>query len=84
MSTIRRAVLIFAGFACIPFTVSGAEIEIARPAQEFVAAHEAAIRPLEKAANLAWWNANVSGRDEDFKAKEEAQNKLDAALADRA
>jgi peptidyl-dipeptidase A len=38
---------------------------------------------LEKATQLAWWNANISGRDEDFKAKEEAQNKLDAALADR-
>lgn len=52
-------------------------------AKAFVSRHEAAIRPLEKTANLAWWNANVTGKDEDFKAKEEAQNKLDAALSDR-
>jgi peptidyl-dipeptidase A len=52
-------------------------------ARAFVAAHEATVRPLEKAAALAWWNANVTGKDEDFSAKEEAQNRLDAALADR-
>ncbi len=53
-------------------------------AREFIAKQEAAIRPLEKATALAWWNANISGRDEDFKAKEKAQNELDAALGDRA
>src|SRR5207253_11415726 len=41
------------------------------------------IRPLEKQVNLTWWNANVSGKDADFKAKEEAQNKLDEALASK-
>ncbi len=53
------------------------------PAKAFVARHEAEVRPLEKASNLAWWVANVSGKDADFGAKEQAQNRLDAALADR-
>ena len=53
------------------------------PAESFIADHEARIRPLERAANLAWWNANVTGKDADFQAKEDAQNRLDAALADR-
>ncbi len=52
-------------------------------ARKFIAEHEARVRPLEKAVNLAWWTANVSGKDEDFKIKEQAQNKLDAALADK-
>jgi peptidyl-dipeptidase A len=52
-------------------------------ARKFVAGHEARIAPLDRAAQLAWWNANVTGKDEDFQAKEEAQNQLDAALADR-
>ncbi len=52
-------------------------------AQRFIAAHEATIKPLEKAAALAWWNANVTGKDEDFEAKEASQNRLDAALADK-
>ncbi|HXT39844.1 MAG TPA: M2 family metallopeptidase, partial [Candidatus Angelobacter sp.] len=61
---------------------AGASGDDAR-ARQFIKEHEARIRPLEKAANLTWWNANVSGKDEDFKAKEAAQNKLDEALSDR-
>jgi peptidyl-dipeptidase A len=52
-------------------------------ARAFVAAHEARIRPLERRTALTWWTANVSGKDEDFRAKEAAQNELDAALGDR-
>jgi len=52
-------------------------------AKAFVADHEKRIRPLDIAAGLAWWTANTTGKDEDFKKKEEAQNKLDAALADK-
>src|SRR2546423_15387331 len=52
-------------------------------ARKFIAEHEARIRPLEKQVNLTWWNANVSGKDADFKTKEEAQNKLDEALAEK-
>jgi peptidyl-dipeptidase A len=51
-------------------------------ARAFIEQHEASIRPLEHEAALTWWNANVTGRDQDFKAKEDAQNRLDAALAD--
>ncbi len=51
-------------------------------AREFIAEHEKTVRPLEYAAALAWWNANISGKDEDFEAKERAQNRLDAALSD--
>jgi peptidyl-dipeptidase A len=53
-------------------------------ARKFIADHEARVKPLEVAAGLAWWRANISGRDDDFKRKEEAQNQIDAALADRA
>lgn len=61
---------------------AAAEGDNAMKAREIVTAHEANVRPLEREAALAWWNANVSGKDEDFAAKEEAQNRLDAALAD--
>jgi peptidyl-dipeptidase A len=53
-------------------------------AKKFVAAHEAKFKPLDVAANTAWWDANTSGKDEDFKRKVEAQNAIDAALADKA
>ena len=49
-------------------------------ARKFVAAHEAKLRPLEIAAGKAWWDANVTGKDEDFKRKErKPQNKIDEA-----
>src|SRR5690349_6696526 len=51
-------------------------------AQKFVDAHVAKLKPLEKEAGIAWWDANTSGKDEDFQRKEIAQNKIDAALAD--
>ena len=51
-------------------------------AKAFIADHEARIKPLEKLTGLTWWNANISGKDDDFKKKEEAQNKLDAALGE--
>lgn len=57
--------------------------ETAERARKFIADHEAQVRPLEIAASLAWWNANISGKDEDFKAKEDAQNRLDQVLANR-
>jgi peptidyl-dipeptidase A len=53
-------------------------------AADIILDHENRIRPIEIANNKAWWNANVSGKDEDFTAKEKAQNTLDAALADKA
>ena len=56
--------------------------EMTERARKFVAAHESKVRPLERASNLAWWNANVTGKDEDFDKKIEAQNRIDEALAD--
>lgn len=51
-------------------------------AKSFVQEHLQRVRPLELEVNLAWWKANTSGKDEDFKAKELAQNRLDRVLAD--
>jgi peptidyl-dipeptidase A len=58
--------------------------EVTARARKFVAAHEARIRPLDKAAGIAWWNANISGKDEDFQKKIEAQNRIDEVLSDPA
>src|SRR5690348_8447296 len=68
------------------WVLCGTRVVLAGPeatvrARAFVADHEKKLRPLEVAASLAWWNANVSGKDEDFKRKAEAQNRIDEALA---
>src|SRR6266536_3293341 len=52
-------------------------------AKAFVEDHVRRIRPLEVGAGKAWWDANITGKDEDFKKKEETQNRIDAALADK-
>jgi peptidyl-dipeptidase A len=53
-------------------------------AGRFVQSHVAKLRRLEVAASRAWWDANISGKDEDFKQKELAQSRIDEALADPA
>src|SRR5215213_9066488 len=68
--------------AVAPVTAS-ASPQATEQAKKFLAQHEAKLRPLDIAGSLAWWNANISGKDEDFKRKEEAQNRIDEALADR-
>ena len=81
----------FISHPIVPLTIALSVLTtraVARPAEDararkFIAEHEARIRPLERQVNLTWWNANVSGKDADFKAKEAAQNKLDEALADQ-
>ncbi len=76
-------VVLAALLMCRPFAALAGPAETER-ASRFVKAHEARLRPLEVAAALAWWNANVSGKDEDFKEKERTQNRIDEALADPA
>ena len=63
---------------------SSADPATTERAKAFLTAHTAKLRPLEVAAGKAWWDANTTGKDEDFQRKEEAQNKIDAALSDKA
>jgi peptidyl-dipeptidase A len=58
--------------------------EVTEQARKFLEAHTKKLRPLEVEASIAWWDANTSGKDEDFARKEKTQNKIDEALADRA
>ncbi len=57
--------------------------ETTERAQKFLDAHTKKLRPLEIEASIAWWEANTSGKDEDFARKEKAQNRIDEALSDR-
>lgn len=80
------AILLIAGLLAVvalPVTARGDTAANER-ARRFIAGHEAKVRPLEVAAGKAWWDANISGKDEDFGRKEQAQNRIDEALADRA
>ena len=54
--------------------------EVTERAKKFVAEHTRKIRPLDVAADRAWWDANITGKEEDFERKEEAQNEIDGPL----
>ena len=57
--------------------------DVAADAREFVSEHQRRIQPLQIAVARSWWTANLTGKDEDFAAKEEAENRLNEALADK-
>jgi peptidyl-dipeptidase A len=69
--------------AIVPPAVRAGADETAA-AKKFLDDFTAELRPIETAANRAWWDANITGKDEDFERKEKAQNKLDALLANKA
>jgi len=58
--------------------------ETTNNAKNFILNHESRIKPLEIEAGLAWWEANTTGKAEAFARKEVIQNKIDAALGDKA
>lgn len=79
----RRAILsIFCG-VCMASTFAAAAAEADAQAREFIGAYEQNVRPLEIDVARKWWTANVTGKDEDFQAKEEAEGVLESKLADR-
>jgi len=84
MTPDRRSFLLAGGAAVASLVVPEVALADApADAAKFIADHEREIRPLEISAGLAWWNANTTGKDDDFKKKEDAQNKIDEALSKR-
>jgi peptidyl-dipeptidase A len=51
-------------------------------AEDLIHWYESEVRPLEIAASRAWWEANTTGKDQAYAAKEQAENRLNAILAD--
>src|SRR5688500_12648296 len=85
MTPDRRQFILAGGAAvAVRLTRAASAAGCSLRARKVGAAHEAKLKPLEIAAAIAWWDANISGKDEDFKRKEDTQNKIDAALSDRA
>src|SRR6266567_1641310 len=83
--TLDRRQLLIAGGATVATALTNpvGAADVNDEAAAFIKDHVARIRPLEVQGNIAWWNANISGKDEDFAKKEAAQNKIDEALADK-
>lgn len=81
----RREFLIAGGATVASLSFANAEeVTDDKAAVNLITKHVEKLRPLEVAAGKAWWEANTTGSDDSFKKKEEAQNTIDAALADKA
>jgi peptidyl-dipeptidase A len=80
----RRFRLLGMGLAMILSTATVAlPQDTSAAAKAFVEEHEKKIQPLEIEIGRAWWKANISGKDEDFATKEEAENELNDGLANK-
>jgi len=51
-------------------------------ARRFVEYYETTVRPLEIEAARLFWTANVTGKEDDFQKKQEAEEKVELCLAD--
>ena len=80
--TFLRISVLLAGFITMATSLAAGP-QATDKARQFIDKFTATIRPLDIAANRAWWDANITGKDEDFKRKEDAQNKIDAFLSDK-
>src|SRR5262245_52191786 len=83
MTPDRRSFLVAGGATVAGLMTDGIARADESAAKAFIDDHVKRIRPLEIAGSRAWWDANITGKDEDFKKKEDAQNKIDAALAEK-
>jgi peptidyl-dipeptidase A len=66
-------VLLAAGLFSFVSCSKGIEMQF----KEFVTVHVAKLQPLEKESNLAYWQAALSGKEDDYKRYSEAQLKLE-------
>ena len=60
------AVSLFLVRMSMPMDTFAAEPAADARARKFLDDHASRIAPLERASALAWWNANITGKDEDF------------------
>lgn len=62
---------------------SGGKTDSEKEFTEFVSALETKAIPIFKEMNLAYWNASITGKKEDFEKNAELQNKYAAIFADK-
>ncbi len=51
--------------------------------KEFINSHVEKVKPIEKAANLAYWDASISGKSEDYDRSSELQIKLNKIYSNK-
>lgn len=77
----RKIKIVFALF-CL--TVTGCKMELSMDTQpaDFIEHHVARLKPIEKKAAIAYWNAAVTGKSEDFDRASELELKIRKMYSD--
>ena len=68
--------LILTFYFSLTSCVTSKKKEMTKELTDFIKSYEAKIVPLTKETNLAYWNASISGKDEDYKNASDLQIKL--------
>lgn len=85
----KKAVYLFVALLMLVFIINSCgkkEGEVntkEKEFSEFIKTIEAKVAPAYKETNLAYWNASISGKKEDFEKVAGMQNKLNAIFADK-
>jgi peptidyl-dipeptidase A len=71
-------------FAAVPLLAAGNQENKAmlERFREYLRTHEAKVVPMERDANLAWWEAATTGRDEAYKRQSELKTRLETVYTD--
>ena len=71
-------------FAAVPLLAAGKPENTAMLDRfhEYLRAHETRVVPMEREANLAWWEAATTGRDEAYKRQSELKTRLETVYTD--
>jgi len=78
---LRKGVFFFAGFAVLLTGCGRNKVE--KEFEIFLKQHVATVEPLYQEANLAYWEATASGKDEAYKRSADLQLKLKKVYANR-
>ena len=78
MKAVVRLAIVALAFVSFLSCSKGVEMQF----EDFVAAHVAELEPLEKEANLAYWQAANSGKEEDYNRYSAAQLRIEKLYTD--
>lgn len=76
--TLTTILLLVVSFSCTP-----KKNKMEENLKQFLAHFDSVYAPAYKDVNLAYWNASINGKDEDYKKWEEAQKRIITIYADK-
>lgn len=84
MKTIKRTILLMAVLSVIAIdSCKNNKIEMERELKTFIQKFDSIVQPLTKESSLAYWNASLSGKDEEWKKSEDLNIELTKVFSNK-